>query len=52
MYNVAPTTRTWDSKAGTIIHETSHFDDVLKNRDYVYGKTGAQSLAETDPYYA
>jgi peptidyl-Lys metalloendopeptidase len=38
-----------DSKAGTLVHETSHFNVVAGTDDYVYGTAGAQSLAKTDP---
>lgn len=38
-----------DSKAGTLIHEMSHFNVVAGTFDYVYGQSGAQSLAMSDP---
>ena len=38
-----------DSKAGTLIHEMSHFDVVAGTDDVVYGQTGAMNLASTDP---
>lgn len=38
-----------DSKAGTLVHETSHFYVVASTQDYVYGATGAQQLARTNP---
>ena len=38
-----------DSRAGTIIHEVSHFDIVANTDDVVYGMTGAKNLASTDP---
>lgn len=41
-----------DSKAGTLIHEMSHFDVVAGTDDVVYGKTGAMNLASTDPNLA
>jgi len=44
----APTTGT-DSKAGTLIHETSHFNVVAGTVDYVYGQTAAQNLAISNP---
>ena len=44
----APMTGT-DSKAGTLIHEMSHFYVVASTDDWVYGQTGAKSLAITDP---
>ena len=44
----APTTGT-DSKAGTIIHEVSHFNAVAGTDDIVYGQSGARSLATSDP---
>jgi len=44
----APLTGT-DSKAGTLIHEMSHFDVVAGTDDVVYGQTGAKNLAISDP---
>lgn len=38
-----------DSKAGTLIHEMSHFNVVAATDDVVYGQTGAKNLASTDP---
>jgi peptidyl-Lys metalloendopeptidase len=48
VYWQAPTTGT-DSKAGTLIHETSHFSIVAGTDDWVYGQSGAKNLAITDP---
>ena len=47
----APPTGT-DSKAGTLIHEMSHFDVVAGTDDVVYGQAGAKNLAITDPNLA
>ncbi len=44
----APNTGT-DSRAGTLIHEMSHFNVVAGTDDVVYGQTGAKSLAISDP---
>jgi peptidyl-Lys metalloendopeptidase len=44
----APMTGT-DSKAGTLIHEMSHFNVVASTDDYVYGQAGAMNLAITSP---
>jgi peptidyl-Lys metalloendopeptidase len=44
----APNTGT-DSKAGTLIHEMSHFNAVAGTDDIVYGQSGAKSLALSDP---
>ena len=44
----APRTGT-DSRAGTLIHEVSHFNVVAGTDDIVYGQTGAKNLAATDP---
>lgn len=44
----APTTGT-DSKAGTLVHEMSHFNVVAGTDDVVYGQAGAKNLAITDP---
>lgn len=38
-----------DSRAGTIIHELSHFTVVAGTSDYVYGQTGARNLARSNP---
>lgn len=48
VYWQAPATGT-DSKAGTLIHETSHFSIVAGTDDWVYGQSGAKSLAISDP---
>jgi len=44
----APTAGT-DSKGGTLIHETSHFNVVASTDDNVYGQSGAKSLAISNP---
>ncbi len=44
----APMTGT-DSKAGTLIHEMSHFTIVADTDDWVYGQTGAHNLAVNTP---
>jgi peptidyl-Lys metalloendopeptidase len=44
----APNTGT-DSRAGTLIHEMSHFDVVANTDDVVYGQTGAKNLAASNP---
>ena len=41
-----------DSKAGTLIHEMSHFDVVAGTDDVVYGQAGARELADSDPNLA
>lgn len=38
-----------DSQAGTLIHETSHFDIVAGTDDYVYGQSACKRLASKDP---
>jgi peptidyl-Lys metalloendopeptidase len=38
-----------DSKAGTLIHEMSHFNVVAGTDDVVYGQAGARDLADNDP---
>ena len=43
----APATGT-DSKAGTLVHEMSHFTAVAATNDWVYGQAGARSLAKSD----
>lgn len=47
----APVTGT-DSKAGTLIHETSHFNVVAGTHDYAYGQSASQALAASNPPYA
>ncbi|MES2018382.1 MAG: M35 family metallo-endopeptidase [Pseudomonadota bacterium] len=44
----APMTGT-DSKGGTLIHEMSHFNVVASTDDWVYGQSGAASLAISNP---
>jgi peptidyl-Lys metalloendopeptidase len=38
-----------DSKAGTLVHEMSHFRVTAGTSDYVYGESGALNLARTNP---
>ena len=38
-----------DSKAGTLVHEMSHFKIVAGTKDWVYGQTGAHNLAVNEP---
>jgi len=38
-----------DSKAGTLVHEMSHFNVVADTDDVVYGQTGAENLAVSNP---
>ncbi|KAB5594811.1 Peptidyl-Lys metalloendopeptidase [Ceratobasidium theobromae] len=44
----APVTGT-DSRAGTIVHENSHFEVNGGTSDWVYGQTSAKSLASSNP---
>lgn len=44
----APMTGT-DSKAGTLIHELTHFTAVAGTNDYAYGQSAAASLATSNP---
>jgi peptidyl-Lys metalloendopeptidase len=44
----APNTGT-DSRAGTIIHEVSHFTVVAGTSDYAYGQSAARNLASSNP---
>lgn len=46
-WNANPNGR--DSRAGTIIHEVSHFTVVAGTDDHVYGQSGARALAISDP---
>ena len=47
----APNTGT-DSRAGTLIHEMSHFTVLGGTDDHVYGQSGAKNLAKTSPSQA
>jgi peptidyl-Lys metalloendopeptidase len=38
-----------DSKAGTLVHETSHFTVVAGTQDYAYGTTACRNLAISNP---
>lgn len=44
----APSTGT-DSKAGTLVHEMSHFNVVAGTDDWAYGQSAAKSLARSNP---
>lgn len=44
----APNTGT-DSRAGTLVHETSHFNVVAGTDDWAYGQTAAHNLATSNP---
>ena len=44
----APNTGT-DSRAGTLVHETSHFSVVAGTGDYGYGQTAAHNLSVSKP---
>ncbi|KAG8688479.1 hypothetical protein FRC09_012886 [Ceratobasidium sp. 395] len=44
----APNTGT-DSRAGTIVHEQSHFLNNAATQDYAYGQSAAKSLAKSNP---
>ena len=41
-----------DSKAGTLVHEASHFTVLGGTQDYAYGTSAAQSLANSNPSQA
>jgi len=45
----APVSGGFDTRAGTLIHELSHFDDICDTNDWVYGVNGAKNLARTNP---
>ncbi len=44
----APNTGT-DSRAGTLVHETSHFNVIAGTDDWGYGQSAAHSLATSNP---
>src|SRR5688500_14603752 len=41
-----------DSRAGTLVHETSHFNTIGRTYDFVYGPANARWLALYYPDYA
>jgi hypothetical protein len=41
-----------DSRAGTLAHEMSHFNDIGGTKDWVYGTTGCLNLAKTNSAHA
>ncbi|KAF5343566.1 hypothetical protein D9758_012954 [Tetrapyrgos nigripes] len=43
------TTTGTDSRGGTLIHESTHFTRNAGTDDHVYGQSGAQDLAQSDP---
>jgi len=48
LFWTAPLTGT-DSKAGTLVHETSHFNVVAGTDDHVYGQAACRQLARNNP---
>jgi len=42
----------FDTRAGTLVHELSHFDNIGATQDYVYGTGAARNLASTNPNQA
>jgi len=48
----APNAGGYDTKAGTLIHELSHFRGLCGTNDWVYGVNGARDLAKTNPIRA
>ena len=38
-----------DSKAGTLVHETSHFTEIAGTEDLAYGQSSCKSLAKSNP---
>jgi peptidyl-Lys metalloendopeptidase len=45
----APNAGGFDTKAGTLIHELSHFNNICGTNDWVYGINAARNLAITNP---
>ncbi|KIY71269.1 peptidyl-Lys metalloendopeptidase, partial [Cylindrobasidium torrendii FP15055 ss-10] len=43
------TTLGTDSRAGTLVHESSHFNIIAGTQDVVYGQAGAHNLALSNP---
>jgi len=48
----APNAGGFDTKAGTLIHELSHFNNIGGTKDYAYGTDAAKKLAINDPEQA
>ncbi|KAJ7239243.1 peptidyl-Lys metalloendopeptidase [Mycena rebaudengoi] len=46
------TTTGTDSRAGTLIHESSHFTRLAGTDDYAYGQTAAKALAKSNSAHA
>jgi len=42
----------YDTQQGTIVHESSHFNDIGGTQDYAYGTTAAKNLASSNPNQA
>jgi peptidyl-Lys metalloendopeptidase len=45
----APVSGGYDTRAGTLIHELSHFNNIGSTQDYAYGTGAARQLASTNP---
>ena len=45
----SPPKEAMDSQPGTIIHELTHFKDVMGTTDGAYGASGTKALAEQNP---
>jgi peptidyl-Lys metalloendopeptidase len=45
----APVAGGYDTRAGTLIHELSHFNNIGSTGDYAYGTAAARSLAASNP---
>jgi len=45
----APVAGGYDTRAGTLIHELSHFNNIGSTGDYAYGTGAARNLASTNP---
>ena len=41
-----------DSRAGTLVHEMSHFDHVGRTQDYAYDQASCRRLAARNPHRA
>jgi len=42
----------YDTQPGTIVHESSHFNDIGGTQDHAYGTTAAKNLASSNPAQA
>jgi len=49
VYWIVPVAGGFDTQAGTVYHEVSHYNDIAATDDLVYGVSGCEQLARTNP---